>query len=102
MRPVPTWISGRGIGELSKSRRRMESSSTVWISRAAVILLVALFAVNVYRAATQSITADEAVTFVRWVRPPLRDLIPQPYDPNNHVLNSVLVKRSVGLFRLSE
>ncbi len=80
----------------------MERSSTVWISRVGRVLLLALFAVNVYRAATQSITRDEAVTFDRWVRPPLRDVLPQPYDPNNHVLNTLLIKRTVGLFRLSE
>lgn len=80
----------------------MEPSSTMWISRVAAVLLVGLFAVNVYRAATQSITTEEAATFERWVRPPLRDVIPQPYDPNNHILNTVLIKRAVGLFRLSE
>ena len=80
----------------------MEPSSTTLISRIACALLLAVFALNLYRAATQSITTAEAVAFDRWVRPPLRDLLPQPYDPDNRVLNTLLVKRSVALLRLSE
>ncbi|HEY2016962.1 MAG TPA: glycosyltransferase family 39 protein [Bryobacteraceae bacterium] len=72
------------------------------IDRIALALLLGLFAFNLYRAATISISPDEALTFDRWVRPPLRDILPQPFDPHNHVLNTLLIKRSVGLFRLSE
>ena len=80
----------------------MERPSTASIDRVACLLLLAVFAVNLYRAATQSITTPEAITFDRWVRPPLRDILPQPYDPDNHLLNTLLIKRSVALFRLSE
>lgn len=80
----------------------MESRFTGSINRVSCALLLAIFALNVYRAATQSITVPEAVTFDRWVRPPLRDILPQPYDPDNQVLNTLLIKRSVALFRLSE
>ena len=80
----------------------MERRYTVSIDRIAIALLLAVFALSVYRAATQSITVSEATTFDRWIRPPIRDILPQPYDPNNHVLNTLLVKRSVGLLRLSE
>ena len=78
----------------------MPRDSTVW-TRATIALLAAVFAVSVYRAATLSITADEALAFDRCIRPPLRDVIPH-FDPSNHVLNTLLVKRSVALFRLSE
>ena len=80
----------------------MQFRSTEWINKVALALLLAVFALNVYRAATQSITVPEAVAFDRWIRPPLRDILPQPYDPANHILNTLLVKRTVALFRLSE
>lgn len=78
----------------------MERASTA-STRTARALLWALFAVNVYRAATQSITADEAYAYDRFVRPPIREVLAQ-YDANNHVLYTLLAKRSVGLFRATE
>ena len=80
----------------------MRPSSIASIDLVACALLLAVFAVNLYRDATQSISTAEAVAFDRWVRPPLRDVLPQPYDPHNRVLKTLLVKRSVALFRLSE
>jgi len=80
----------------------MESRSIESINKVALALLAAVFALNVYRAATQSITVPEAVAFDRWIRPPLRDILPQPYDPANHILITLLIKRTVALFRLSE
>ena len=78
----------------------MEHASTV-STKAARWLLVALFAFNVYRAATQAITTDEAIAFDCCVRPPLHDIL-SSYHDHNHFLDILLIKRSVGLFRLSE
>jgi 4-amino-4-deoxy-L-arabinose transferase-like glycosyltransferase len=63
--------------------------------------LVAVFCVNVYRAVTQSITTDEAFTYDRFVSKPSAGLV-ERFDANNHVLNSLLSKASVGLFGLKE
>jgi len=64
-------------------------------------MLVALFAVNVYRAATLAISREEAYDFDRFIRPPIRDVLAH-YDSRNQLLNTFLVKRSIGLLRLSE
>jgi len=65
------------------------------------LLLGLLFAVNVYRAATQSITVDEAFTYTRFVVPPF-SAMRTSYDAGNHVLNTLLAKVSVSLFGASE
>jgi len=78
----------------------MERISTV-STKVAWGLLVALAALNVYQAARLSITPDEAYAFVHFVQPPVRQLL-RPYDPLNQVLNTLLVKRTVGLLRPSE
>jgi 4-amino-4-deoxy-L-arabinose transferase-like glycosyltransferase len=78
----------------------MEPASTA-STKTARGFLWALFAVNVYRAATQSITADEAFTFNRFVRPPLKEML-KVYDANNHVLNTLLAKTFLKVLRLSE
>jgi hypothetical protein len=65
------------------------------------LLLLAVFAWNVYEALHLPVTRDEAYEFVHFVRPPLRDVVRQ-FDPRDQVLHTLLVKRSVGLFRLSE
>src|SRR5271157_1468700 len=77
--------------------------STAW-NRIGQALLLAILALNVYRAVTQSITTDEAFTYHRFVSQPFGGLL-QPSDSNNannHVLNSLLARVSIGLFGLSE
>jgi hypothetical protein len=64
-------------------------------------LLVALFAVNVYRAATQSCTPDEAATYNRFVGPPLRESLGL-MTANNHVLNTLLAIISTSYFHLTD
>jgi 4-amino-4-deoxy-L-arabinose transferase-like glycosyltransferase len=64
-------------------------------------LLGAILVLNVYRAATQSITVDEASTWLNFASQPFGGLF-APYDANNHVLNSLLCGLSVSLFGLSE
>ena len=50
-----------------------------------------LFGVTVYRAATQSITIDEAYTASQFVWRPLGAMVAE-YDANNHVLYTLLAK----------
>jgi hypothetical protein len=76
---------------------RLSTAST----RAALLLLWALFATNIYRAATQSITTDEAYTYEAFVRPPLVETI-SGYNANNHVLNSLLIRAVTAVFGVSE
>jgi hypothetical protein len=54
-----------------------------------------------YRAVHQSITIDEAYTYIRFVSGPWANLV-RPYDANNHVLHTILVKLSTQMFGLSE
>ncbi len=60
-----------------------------------------LFAANVYRAATQSLTIDEAFTYHLYLTKNLRTILTE-YDANNHVLYTLLAKLSVGIFGASE
>jgi hypothetical protein len=74
----------------NKSDRASTASTIV-----ALALLSVLFVANCYRAATQSITTDEALTFVKFVAPHLDEVLAH-YDANNHVLNTALAWVSVG------
>ncbi len=65
------------------------------------LLLFAVFACNIYRAATQSITVDEVTTYQRFVAPPWSQIFTS-YSPNHHVLYSVLAKLTTGLLGVSE
>ena len=65
----------------------------------ALALVAFLFAVNVYRAATQSITLDEAFTYNHYAG---GDVPLKVYDANNHVLYTMLAKLSVAVLGLSE
>ena len=69
--------------------------------RIAILLLLAVFSVNVYRAWTQSVTIDEAYACTRFLSGSWSNLI-GPYDASNHVLYSILAKISVTLFGLTE
>jgi hypothetical protein len=71
-----------------------------WLA-AAVVCVAGLTGVHVYRAATQSITHDEAVTYQRYVSGPLYQLVTSS-DANNHILNSLLGRATVGLFGPAE
>jgi len=78
----------------------MEPTSTA-STRFAGGALWALFAANVYRAATQSITSDEAFTYSHFVRPSFKATL-GVYDANNHILNTLLAKASLTFLHLSE
>jgi hypothetical protein len=66
-----------------------------------IALLLGLFAANLYRARTQSITIDEAFTYNAFVDGP-PGLIFKSYDANHHVLHTILCRISIGLFGNSE
>lgn len=70
-------------------------------SPVALALLSFLFVTNVYRAATQSITIDEAFTYHQHITPARFWSFPH-YTANNHVVNTVLAKFTTSLFGLSE
>lgn len=67
---------------------------------ATIALLAIIFAVNVYRAATQSVTHDEAVTYENFVDAPW-NIVFNSYDANHHVLHTILCKVFVDLFGVS-
>jgi hypothetical protein len=78
----------------------MEHGSTGY-DRAAQALIAALGAFHVWKAATASVTTDEAFTFNAFVDPPLREVM-NSYDANHHVLHSLLCKLATGAFGVSE
>jgi hypothetical protein len=65
------------------------------------LCVVGLTGVSVYRAATQAITHDEAVTCERYVSGPLYRLVSST-DANNHIVHSLLCRLSASLFGVSE
>jgi hypothetical protein len=67
----------------------------------ALALLSALFAVCVFRAFTQSITHDEALTWEFYINAPFADLF-HHYDANHHFLNSLLMRLTTAVFGVSE
>lgn len=72
----------------------MERTSTA-STKAAFCLLAALFALSVFRAATADVTPSEAWNYTRYVLPPWHDSLLH-YEPNNHVLNTFLVRISTA------
>ena len=67
---------------------------------ATIALLGFVFAINVYRAATQSITHDEAVTYENFVDAPW-SIVFNSYDANHHVLHTIFCKIFVDLLGVS-
>ena len=66
-----------------------------------IALVIALLGVNVWRAATQPVTHDEAMTWRDYVAGPWSDFFGR-YEANHHVLHTLLCRISVGLFGSSE
>jgi hypothetical protein len=67
----------------------------------AVALLLSLFVFTVYKAWTQSITLDEAFTYKIWVAAPFSSFFTVK-GYNNHPLNTLLCRLSVGALGVSE
>ena len=78
----------------------MEPGSTASSDRPGLIAMAIVLAAGFVMAALLPVTASEAYAFVHFVKPPVRDLL-GVFDPANHVLVTLLMKRSVGLLRLS-
>jgi hypothetical protein len=66
-----------------------------------ILLLIVLFAANVYRAATQSVAIDEAFTYNIFLAGPVSDLFTK-YNAAHHVLHTMLCKVSISLLGVSE
>ena len=60
-------------------------------------LLALLLAAAVYRAATLSITVDEAYTYTQFVARPIPAVLAE-YDANNHILYTLLAKLTTSMF----
>lgn len=90
--PVPdtNTAASRSGGDAIGGHRR----SARWI--AIVLCIGVLTGINIYRAATQSITHDEAVTYQRYASGPLYQFISSS-DANNHVLHSLLCRLAVSV-----
>ncbi|MGA2328147.1 MAG: hypothetical protein ABSH05_17855 [Bryobacteraceae bacterium] len=80
------------------SSKRIEVTAPEAVAIGAVAIL---FAVNVYRAWTQSVTIDEARNYEMFIAEPISRMF-AAYDATNHVLQTVLSKISIGVFGLSE
>ena len=78
----------------------MEHTSSTSI-KAARGLIAALIALNLFRAITFPVTVGEAWNYDRYIGPPWREALAH-YDPNNHVLNTLLVRISTARFHLTE
>jgi hypothetical protein len=63
---------------------------------ATLVLVFTFSLLNIYRAATQSITIDEAYTYLSFVKPTLWEIMTR-YDANHHVLHSLLCKPPNGI-----
>jgi hypothetical protein len=68
---------------------------------AAKALLAALFVLNVYRAATQSLVHDEAFTWQAYLSGPVSEIFTR-WDANLHFLSTLLMRVSTRLFGFSE
>ena len=67
----------------------------------AVVLLAVLFATNIYRAVTQSVSHDEA-TFFEWMLTGPWSQVLDFEHGNHHVLSDLLCKLTVSVFGVSE
>ena len=92
---------------LESLERRHASRVGAWVpslptERIAVLLFALARTIFCgYRAAVQSITVDEATTYLTYVRDHWANVWTR-YDPNNHVLYSILAQLSVRAFHISE
>src|ERR1043166_2746556 len=91
-------ISGHLVDSLVDSLKLAPSSR--WVARLAVVFLVSLFAVNVYRALTQAVVCDEAFSYRLFLSRKPR-LLFTTFDANYHVLHTWLTYASVKALGIS-
>ena len=63
--------------------------------------LIVLFAVSVFRAFTQSIVHDEALTWQWYILAPVSQIF-KVFSPNHHFLYTILARLSTAMFGVSE
>ena len=78
--------------------RRIAISLEGW---AALLFALARTGVCAYRAATQSVVHDEALTYVGYVSGPWSNVY-APYFSNNHILFTILSRLSIRVLGLSK
>ncbi|MCZ6674335.1 MAG: hypothetical protein O7C75_15510 [Verrucomicrobia bacterium] len=71
-----------------------------YIWKCGYLLILVLFILNIIRAYTQSITHDEAITYIRFVSRGWEYVLGH-FSSNNHTFHSTLVKLSTATFGLS-
>ncbi len=71
------------------------------MKKLAAVLAALLFAVAVYRAWTQSITHDEALTWRLYIVTPFSSML-RSYDANHHILHTWLVRLFTSILGVSE
>ena len=96
MRLAPGKIQARRRTSHAVYYRRSRMRSTL-----VKILLASLWCVCVYRAVTQSIVHDEALTFELYLARGTRWIF-KYYDANNHFLNTLLMRATVWVFGVHE
>jgi hypothetical protein len=60
-------------------------------NRMSMVLLCAVLAICIYRAATQSFTIDESFTFLHFVNVPMSEALAE-YSANNHILQTLMMR----------
>src|ERR1039458_10363351 len=85
----------------SEVRTPIENRLLTRAARLALAVIVAVFTGEAWLAAVRPVTPAEALAYDRFVRPTLSETLHQP-SRNPDVLYTLLEKRSVGLFRVSE
>ncbi len=79
-----------------------ETSPVVKATRITALLILSfLFSLIVFRAVTQSVTHDEALTYQLYIASPLASIF-KINNPNNHLLVTLLIRLSTALFGFSE
>jgi hypothetical protein len=85
-----------------QARERFDTLASLRAHRTIFLAIaISLEAAVVYRALTQSITFDEATTFLEFMRGSFRSIFTQ-YDASNHVLYTLLGRASIALLGASE
>lgn len=71
-----------------------------WVSWVMVLLSLGFFSLVLLRALKLSVTHDEAYTYLHYVTKNWWSIIiyKPPHIPNNHILNTLLIKMSCGIF----
>lgn len=91
-----TWPIEGWTRRASQSYRARVYARELSMRAAAVVLLGVVLAINIYRAATQSVTHDEALTYELFAAEPWSTVF-HSYDANHHVLYTILCKIATGI-----